>query len=1610
MAEFVNVKVTIVGAEVASSELIKIRSLITEINSTPVRVRVDSSKFDTATTSVKKYDTATKDVTKSTHLLGDSFDRIILKMAAWQILGNAIATVIRSFREAISTMKEVDQQLTNIKKVSDLTAREIERIGDAAYETASKYGVAAQEYLKAVYEFQKAGLGDSSEQMAELATKTMLVGDTSADVASKFLIAVNAAWELNGSISDLSRIVDEADFINNNYATTLEKISAGMPIVASTAANFGMSLEETMAALATITSKTQESGTKAATALRALIMNVQKEVGTIVDETGAEIEITQEDIDRLSDALRIYGNDAVKAAQDSGSLIDPMEVLVSLAQAYKDGLIDDQKLMEILMETGGKLRTNQLTTLVKDMASDTSIYYDILNKLPQAAGTADAEISTMLESWNAKTQILKNTWTEYISHLVDSKAIKAGIDALTGIIKFLDSDFGHFAVTVLSVSAAVFALTKAIPALVAVLKGGLVEAISLVVIGIQTGATAVEIFTAVWNTSPFAVITAIVGVVYGLVKLISDAIVTMEEARQAMADAANEYAEAKKKVDELNESLKKNVELLKAANDQSKSAAQNQYYKTQLLTENELLREQLETQLRLLEIKKRNELQAADDIINRVVSNPNPTTDDIDALTEAMTTILNAKAEGYDLLQFEMEALNKANAYLENYNSNFIDASTNQKIEQIIHETEVLSDAQIALAEASKISVEKFDDLKDRIDPLTKAYKELSKTGHLTESTWRSLAETYPELGAALDGTTTSGKDLSKELEILIHKEIELSKNSELVKESLDEISDSAEKTKSPFTDLIKSTVEAVQIAQEASKETSDWLYQLAETDLKNAGEKAIDTKEKFDQFRTALVAAAEDNTTLAKKLGEVADKAFPQFVNANNVAVDALFDTKGQLTDTGKAALDARDDFADLTEQIITARIEAAKTSYENLRKELKTTGDEASIAAQKLADFAAYAAGTGMLLDSPYLNQYFGGFSDDAQKSLTEKQKSLDDWRRQIQLLSEQLQQVRNYRSSSNNDTSSTIGGGGSTPKTAEELEEEQVKAVVEATKIAVSWREKELTLLQHQGASYDEQLANLEQQQKLHHDIAEYYRAHENETQDKYKKEILEEQNSWWSIEEQKQSILAQKQTDIVNEFNQSRELLQSQLKLYEQQEGTLLEQIDLHKQLKKSYEDQLAITTDEESQNKLRLSAMQEETKIAEILKTNREWLYEQRQKEREKLESELSLMEAQGQSAEQQLKWRRKIVDAIREQAAFTADDVEENKLLAEALQKEAEIEQWLTSLQEERINKLQESVDEILKAAQETRDSQIAIIDAQLEKLEKSRNVKKDQLTIEEKILAVQEAQAALANAQAERTVRYYNALTGQWEWGANASAVKSAAESLKDAQQALDEYYDDKRYERRKKVIEKARSAANNNYSTTESFWNGVIDAVKSSSSGNATNAAIVKVGADGNAPSGLAVGTQVVTGAGTYVIVPNGTKGANYNPKTGYSSVLIPNSATTHDGTYDSGGVLHGMGGIKATTQDEMVLPPWITNSLLNAESTGAFNALLNHLGIVTAAANSIAGFGGATTRNSIGSQHNGDVFEIGGVTISEAQARGMTVYDFAQTARTLALHRGA
>lgn len=364
---------------------------------------------------------------KKTVVFNGTMGETIRRMAIWRTIGFGLKAFTSSMKEALSTIKDVDAELVTVRKVTGFSDEKMASIERGAYATASKYGESAQDYLASVASFARAGYRDQAEALAELSLKTQIVGDTTANTANQFLLAVDKAYQYQGSIEKLTKVLDGANELDNKYATSIEKIAEGMGIVAPVAAQMHVTIDELAAGIGTITAVTQRSGAESARALRALFLNIAGDTKTEIDEG---VTWTTGEIEGLRDIIKKYSKDAYEAAQATGDVIDPMKAMAGLAKSMKEGVLSEQELVQMVSDIGGKLRSSQLLAIIQNW----DMYEAMLEDFKNAAGSADKEIENAMDSWERKVSVLKNSWAEFVAKTIDSGVIKGALDLLNDLI------------------------------------------------------------------------------------------------------------------------------------------------------------------------------------------------------------------------------------------------------------------------------------------------------------------------------------------------------------------------------------------------------------------------------------------------------------------------------------------------------------------------------------------------------------------------------------------------------------------------------------------------------------------------------------------------------------------------------------------------------------------------------------------------------------------------------------------------------------------------------------------------------------------------------------------------------------------------------------------------------------------------------------------------------------------------------------------------------------------------------------------------------------------------------------------------------------------------
>lgn len=1435
----------------------------------------------------------TDKLTNSTNVLGDTFGHIVGKITVWQVVNAAVAKVKRSFTEAIDTMKQVDTEMTAIQKVTGNTAAEMEKLGNTAYEAASKYGVAVTDYLESVGTFAKAGYKDMSEDMAELATKTQLVGDVTSSIANQFILSADAAFKFEGNVTALNTVLDKANEIENNYATSIQKMAEGFPIVANVASMANMSIDELMAALGTITAVTQESGTKAATALRALILNI---IGDTETEIEDGVAWTKEEIESLNDALWIYAEDAMKAAQASGKIVDPMKAIAALSQAYKDGLLSQAELAELESKLGGKLRTNQLDALIKNY----DMYAAMLDKVANSAGSADKEVEIMLTSWDAKAKILNNTWTKFIADTVDSNWAKGFLDTLTWLI----DGFGNLgtAVTIFGGVLVAFkwnsivgsfktlgSVIGALPMLFSSAKGGAA--------GFDAGMKALNVSL----TSTQLLVGAVVVAISGLVIAYNKIKTSIEESRQAAIDAGEASStEAKEIV-----SLYQNYEdLRKAVEDGTGS-------KTEFI-----------------------------DVSDRL----------IDKLGIEKSSVYDLKKELGGL----------SGAYKE---------AAAAKIESALYDAKNATLAAGANLTGNKYAIQlglntDEEDVLKHYDDLISRRNQLIDSGSTDNFLYRDVIKEIETL-----------KPLVEEYNSAVENQTYLEG---ALKAAQDGTLDSYLKSE----DAINDYSDALDNAAEAEKTTVETLQEYAKT-----------LKQQESDLTTASQALAE-----YQQNGRVSASTMKSLISMSDQYVNALTDENGKLDVSEKKLRDLVEailDDVDATNNLIgvTKKSSGAMGSFvtglKNAAKQSGVTDDAidgvvaqmiifnntALSVSDKIAALQTLALQAGVTqsaiagISLNNIGRDAGMTAEEAQTkygmSAAEAQRYVKSQAEKARNNDQALIDYWNSLASKIPETKTSSGGGGSSSD-----------ANLEAHKQKVELLKSELTLLEKQNASEDTQKDKMRQIQQALHAQAQYLRSIGGSQSD-----INALSAEWWEWQEK------------IN--------------------GTLKNTDDLLNELQGVMSDKLSDLSD-------------------------------QRQNELDAIDAQIDALKQQKDTRDEQLDLEEKIL-AVQQAQAKLANAQNERTVR----QYNARTGQWEWVADQKEVDSAQKALDEAKKDLEDFKANMA--YEAALAELEAQKK------TINEQYDDLETAYKDFLKSIKEKTRGIGEILQDIW---------KNATPELRQIIQENAELFKQFGFDV-SQLSDAVNDTAKKLYGISKNGDKYEIGSDKGLDFINNKPAGSTMTGGDGSTWTKNEDGTVTIVDKDgvTYTVYPNGgsggtedsTGGSASGPK--YSGTVFAkrldgkgddykissadglnflNNALagekldggdgSHwvknaDGTtsitdkygiaykvYDQGGILHGMGGIKATMQDEGITPPDVTAMLKKhvltpvedrnfSQNMDSIRWMMSSNGI---GANAI--HNASYDNHSIGTQNNGTVYKFNGITINEPQASGMTLKQFADIAHNL------
>ena len=448
----------------------------------------------------------------------------------------AVATASAGALVAISKIgAEFESSFAQVETIMDTSQMSVEDMKSSIQNLSSEMGVSASELSGAVYNAISA-TGDTANAVSLVgdATRLATAGFTDAESALSVLTTTINAYGM--SASDAESISDSLIQTQNLGVTTIDQLASAMGKAISTASAYNVNLGNLESAYVSLTKagiSTEESTT--------YISSMLNELG----DTGSEVgKILKKETGKSFGTLMKEGK----------SLGDVIEVLSD----HVDGSA------ESLMNLWGSAEAGKAANAIVSQGLDT--FNDNLEKLQNSAGTTEKAYSTMADTLEHKTQMVK-TEAQNLAISIYEQIKPALSDIADAALEFIQNfDFTQ-AVNAVKTFVAILASAGAA---IGVFKAALlISDISKFVTGVKAGAEAVKAlsmvtkagtaiqtaYNAVMALTPWgaalAAVTAIAGafVIYNAVT--DDASDSQAQLNDAMSDLNDRIEEQKQKKEEL---------------------------------------------------------------------------------------------------------------------------------------------------------------------------------------------------------------------------------------------------------------------------------------------------------------------------------------------------------------------------------------------------------------------------------------------------------------------------------------------------------------------------------------------------------------------------------------------------------------------------------------------------------------------------------------------------------------------------------------------------------------------------------------------------------------------------------------------------------------------------------------------------------------------------------------------------------------------------------------------------------------------------------------------------------------------------------------------------
>lgn len=437
----------------AESELSNLKNILSQLQGGEV---IDgkkiSSSINTATNSVRTLENSFK----SANTVAGGLSNTVKNIFSYAIGGSLSYTLINGAKNSISTIKELDDSIRDLKRVTDETEQSYSKFIQTANQTAIALGSTTSGAIDATTTFSQLGYSfkESSEYLSRMALVLSNVGDMSASDSASSIVSILKGFRLEAE--QTTRILDVLNESGNKFAITTGELTEGLRIGGASLATANNNLEESSALIISGTEILRNSNL-VANGLKTISMRMRG-----VSEDGEELNASMGEF--------IKNMTGVDLTDANGEFRSTYDVLNDIGKVWDN--LNSMQQASLAEEIAGKHRANVFVSIMQN-AQQLEKAYDTLSN---SAGSAEKEQQAYMDSISGKVNALKESLVGLSTDMVNSDFIKGLTDGATQgitVLRELINTFGGIPTTVALAGSAMSIFNKNFRDSISMFVGGI---------------------------------------------------------------------------------------------------------------------------------------------------------------------------------------------------------------------------------------------------------------------------------------------------------------------------------------------------------------------------------------------------------------------------------------------------------------------------------------------------------------------------------------------------------------------------------------------------------------------------------------------------------------------------------------------------------------------------------------------------------------------------------------------------------------------------------------------------------------------------------------------------------------------------------------------------------------------------------------------------------------------------------------------------------------------------------------------------------------------------------------------------------------------------------